>query len=65
MNIAGQCLEKIQEHFSYHCPYLFVDEAHHIAATTWKQFKDRFMSQEYYNSPPHHLEMTINLLMGK
>lgn len=45
MNIAGQCLEKIQERFSYHCPYLFVDEAHHIAATTWKQFKDRFMSQ--------------------
>ena len=25
-----------------HCPYLFIDEAHHAEAPTWSAFKERF-----------------------
>lgn len=44
MQIAGQCAEDVQERFAYHCPFLFIDEAHHIAAKTWKEFKQKFRS---------------------
>ncbi len=44
MQIAGQCTEEVQERFAYHCPFLFIDEAHHIAAKTWKNFKQKFRS---------------------
>lgn len=44
MNIAGQCAEDVQERFAYHCPYLFIDEAHHIAAKTWRELKQKFRS---------------------
>lgn len=41
-SIAGQCAEGIQARFAYHCPYLFIDEAHHAEAPTWKEFKRHF-----------------------
>lgn len=44
INIGGQCDEKIQERMSDLCPYLFIDEAHHIAAPTWTRFKEKFSS---------------------
>lgn len=28
--------------FAHHCPYLFIDEAHHAEAPTWKNFKKHF-----------------------
>ena len=41
-SIAGQCSRAIQERMARHCPYLFIDEAHHTEAPTWRAFKDRF-----------------------
>jgi hypothetical protein len=41
-SIAGQCAAGIQAWFAHHCPYLFIDEAHHAEAPTWKQFKKHF-----------------------
>jgi superfamily II DNA or RNA helicase len=40
--IAAQCSEAVQARFAHHCPYLFIDEAHHAVAPTWKEFKDHF-----------------------
>lgn len=42
MSIVGQCLPEVQQQMVEHCPYLFIDEAHHIAAETWKAFKRIF-----------------------
>ena len=40
--IAGQCEQAVQERMATHCPYLFIDEAHHAEAPTWSAFKERF-----------------------
>lgn len=42
--IAGQCEDRLQERMAQHCPFLFIDEAHHAEATTWKKFRARFGS---------------------
>jgi superfamily II DNA or RNA helicase len=42
--IVGQCEEEVQERIASHCPFLFIDEAHHIAAPTWSAFKKKFSS---------------------
>ena len=41
-SIAGQCSNEIQKRFANYCPYLFIDEAHHAEAPTWKAFKAKF-----------------------
>jgi superfamily II DNA or RNA helicase len=41
-HIAGQCEQAVQERMAAHCPYLFIDEAHHAEAPTWNAFKERF-----------------------
>ena len=43
--IAGQCAEQIQDRMAHHCPYLFIDEAHHVEAPTWRAFKERFLDK--------------------
>jgi len=40
--IAGRCGGAVQERIAHQCPYLFIDEAHHVAAATWHAFKERF-----------------------
>lgn len=40
--IAGQCETDVQDRMAHHCPYLFIDEAHHTEAPTWRAFKERF-----------------------
>lgn len=45
MSIAGQCLPEVQERMAHHCQYLFIDEAHHIGARTWKGFRSHFQSK--------------------
>lgn len=42
MNVAGQCSPEVQERMAGLCSHLFIDEAHHIAARTWADFKRRF-----------------------
>lgn len=44
-HIAGQCGEKLQERMAQHCPFLFIDEAHHVEAPTWRSFKEKFSSR--------------------
>jgi len=46
MNIAGQCPPQIQKRIAHHCPFVFIDEAHHVAATTWKKFKVNLKSSK-------------------
>ena len=43
--IAGRCDRAIQDRMAEHCPYLFIDEAHHTEAPTWKAFKERFQKR--------------------
>ena len=44
-HVAGQCDHAVQERMATHCPYLFIDEAHHAEAPTWSAFKERFRSR--------------------
>ncbi|MES2552215.1 MAG: DEAD/DEAH box helicase family protein, partial [Pseudomonadota bacterium] len=36
---------ELQEVVIENCPYLFIDEAHHSEAPTWKSFKDKYKSK--------------------
>ena len=42
MQIAGQLERDLQRRLASSCAYLFIDEAHHIGAKTWKEFKSHF-----------------------
>lgn len=42
MSIAGRCSDEVQRRMAHHCPFLFVDEAHHVAAKTWHIFRQKF-----------------------
>lgn len=42
--IAARCEAAVRERISELCPYLFIDEAHHAEAPTWKAFKKSFKS---------------------
>lgn len=42
IHIAGQLAPALQEKMAEHCQYLFIDEAHHIAAQTWRTLKEKF-----------------------
>jgi len=44
-SIAGQCSAEFQERLADRIPYLFIDEAHHVEAPTWRGFKERFHDQ--------------------
>jgi superfamily II DNA or RNA helicase len=45
MQVAGQCLPAVQEKMAELCSHLFIDEAHHIAAKTWADFKAKFAAR--------------------
>jgi len=40
--VVSQSGDGAQERMAQHCPYLFIDEAHHAAATTWHSFREKF-----------------------
>jgi superfamily II DNA or RNA helicase len=42
MPLASQCKPEVMQRMAELCPCLFIDEAHHVAAPTWKGFKDTF-----------------------
>jgi superfamily II DNA or RNA helicase len=44
--IAGQVNGVLQERMAHHCSALFIDEAHHVGAKTWKTFKNKFASRQ-------------------
>ena len=41
-HIVGQAPKRIQERIANHCSTLFIDEAHHGGAETWRAIKERF-----------------------
>ena len=45
-SIAGRCDFNIQNRMADLCPYLFIDEAHHVEAPTWRAFKERFQNRK-------------------
>jgi superfamily II DNA or RNA helicase len=45
-SIASQCDLEVQEQMASHCPYLFIDEAHHVEAPTLREFKERFSNSK-------------------
>lgn len=42
MQVAGLCTPDVQKRMAELCSHLFIDEAHHIAARTWSDFKSAF-----------------------
>jgi superfamily II DNA or RNA helicase len=40
--VAGQSKSSAQDRMAHHCPYFFIDEAHHAEAPTWAAFKGKF-----------------------
>ena len=44
--LAGLCSPNVQERMAEQCSHLFIDEAHHAEAPTWKQFKSHFKARE-------------------
>ena len=42
MPLASQCSAEVMQRMAELCPCLFIDEAHHVAAPTWKAFRDVF-----------------------
>jgi superfamily II DNA or RNA helicase len=45
MQVAGQCAPEVQARMAALCSHLFIDEAHHIAARTWYEFKQQFVDK--------------------
>lgn len=43
--IAGQSNEDVQERMAHYCSNLFIDEAHHVGADTWKAIKKKFAAK--------------------
>lgn len=44
--LAGRCSQTVQKRMAELCSHLFIDEAHHAEAPTWKQFKSHFKGQK-------------------
>lgn len=45
MNVVGMCATDVQSRIAALCSHLFIDEAHHISATTWNAFKAHFAAK--------------------
>ena len=45
MSVVSGCSEEAQRKMSEMCSHLFIDEAHHISAPTWDQFRRRFLEK--------------------
>ncbi len=43
--LAGRCSPEVQVRMAELCSHLFIDEAHHAEAETWKRFKSHFKNQ--------------------
>lgn len=44
--LAGGCTPEVQERMAKVCSHLFIDEAHHAEARTWKEFKSNFKAHK-------------------
>lgn len=64
-HIAGQCEEFVQSRMAHHCPYLFIDEAHHTEAPTWQTFKRQFAARKVLQFTATPFREDGNVLDGK
>ncbi|RWD62840.1 MAG: DEAD/DEAH box helicase [Mesorhizobium sp.] len=46
MHIAGRADPQVQEHMAARAAALFIDEAHHIGARTWSEFRSLFVDRK-------------------
>lgn len=44
-HIAARCEDAVRERIASLCPYLFIDEAHHAEAPSWKDFRKDFKAE--------------------
>ncbi len=44
-HLAGTCLPEVQQEMARLCSHLFIDEAHHAEADTWRAFRKLFVTQ--------------------
>ena len=44
-SIVGGCDPAAQERMAHHCTHLFIDEAHHAEARTWRSFREKFSAR--------------------
>lgn len=63
--LVGRSSIAIQERMAHHCPYLFIDEAHHVAAETWHAFKERFAHRRIVQFTATPFRNDRKLLGGK
>lgn len=49
---------EVQKHFLSYFSHLFIDEAHHVAATTWRQIRDDFAPKPVvqFTATPHRTD---------
>ena len=45
MSVINACPETVQDAIADNCTQLFIDEAHHVGATTWNAFRERVQAQ--------------------
>lgn len=64
-SIAGQCSGELQQRIASHCPFLFIDEAHHSEAPTWSAFKGKFALQRVLQFTATPFREDGKLLDGK
>ncbi|MBM7558160.1 DEAD/DEAH box helicase [Halanaerobacter jeridensis] len=46
MRLINICNTRVQEKISEQCSHLFIDEAHHIGAPTWRKFRNNFSNKQ-------------------
>ena len=46
MSVVNACPETVQNALAERCTQLFIDEAHHVGASTWNAFRERVEAQE-------------------
>lgn len=45
MAVLNKCSDEVQKEIVESCSYLFIDEAHHIAAPSWEKFRKVFLGK--------------------
>ncbi|WP_299959421.1 DEAD/DEAH box helicase family protein [uncultured Roseobacter sp.] len=45
MNVASGSTPEVQARMAAHVSHLFIDEAHHVPAKTWRRFRSHFLSK--------------------
>jgi superfamily II DNA or RNA helicase len=44
-SIVGRCDAVVQARMAHYCTHLFIDEAHHAEAPTWRSFREKFSTR--------------------